>query len=283
MTSKLTGLGLFVRAPSEEVPQPTSIAIDLGLRAAVREVDNPWACHVTAALTRPGTDGLACHIVDVERLGELGRTLLDRLKGVAVCAAAVTRGGSRTWLIYAAGTDVVTVRAAVRSAVRLAFAEQSDYVPNVTVTADPAWLEYQAFYPTPGELREVLQRRAEAEAVAAARATTVASMAALRGAGVDMASPSTITYRLTFPTSAGRASFLERATACQFTLLAPTGPHAVSDEVDALTELNRDGILDGTMVHQIERWLIREAVRVGGRYLGWSTPSAQPVAMRWAA
>ena len=73
---------------------------------------------VSAALIRPGANGLANDVADVERLTELGRAVLDRLGSAAVLAGVVTAGGRRTWLVYVAGADQADVKACVRQAVR---------------------------------------------------------------------------------------------------------------------------------------------------------------------
>ena len=290
MSNALVGMGLFVRPPTERTPRPTSVAVDLGLGATVPQAGRPWACRVAAALIRPGANGLATHVVDVERLTELGRAAMGRLGNSAVLAAVVTTGGRRTWLVYAAGDDLTAVTAAVRQAVRLSFAEQADYVPVVTVEHDPDWSGYRSLYPTPAELADLHQRRAEAAEVAAVRLATDAAVAAGRRrdrSGAEPPPSATVRYRLSFPTDTARSVFLSRAFACQFRPAVPVGPRLASatptsDAGPVSAEIDRDGLIDAAAIHQIERWLMAEARRVGGRYVGWDV-AAQAAAMRLAA
>jgi hypothetical protein len=280
MGQQLTGLGLFSRAPSETVPHLTSIAIDLGLMPFTPHADKPWACRVTVSLMRPGTDGLAQDRADIEQLTALGHDLLKRLGPTTVFAAAVTASGERTWLLYTGGADAMTVVARIRQATRLAFAEQADYVPKVSVEPDPAWAVYRSLYPLPAEQREIIAQRTEAKAVAAAKAATQAAVASLRH-GDGSAS---VRYQLTFPTSGARTVFLQRLTTAPYRPETATGPRAASSEEDGFPlAVLRDNAVDVGTIHKAERWLIHEATRVGGRYDGWSLPDAGEGRMRLVA
>ena len=288
MSSKANGIGLFVRPATERTPYVASVAVDLGLRPTAPQLGRPWACRVSAALIRPGTSGLATDMVDVERLTELGRAFMDRLGDAAVLAGVVTTGGRRTWLLYAAGADVAGVTAAVRLAVRMAFAEQADYVPVVAVEHDPDWGGFLAMFPTEAELAGVDRRQAEAAEAAAIRSATDTAVAIWGDTCRDdggHAEAVAIRYRLEFATEAARSLFLSRALACQFRPAPPrmqlasgtpaAGPMSV--------EIDRDGMVNAAAIHQIERWLMAEAQRVGGRYAGWAVPAVAASAVRLAA
>ncbi len=272
MSDPLKGMGLFLRPPTEREPCAASVAIDLGLRAVAPQPGRPWACRVSAALLRPGGNGLASDVTDIERLTELGRTVLAKLGDAAVCAAVLTVGGRRTWLLYTSGEDAAGVTATVRSTVRLTFAEQVDYVPAVAVENDPAWAGYLSMYPSPHELAGLARERARAAAIESARLATAAAVASLGAAGGG-AGPATVAYRATFPTRAARSAFLTRAVASQFRPDADGGPQAADDDHDVTVELHRDGPVDAASIHRVERWLIAEALRVGGTYGGWSVPA----------
>ena len=277
MSEQATDLGLFLRAATERVPYPSSVAVDLTLRAAGPRADRPWACRVSTSLLRPGANGLATDVTDIERLTELGRVVLARLPDVT-CAAVTTVGGRRTWLLYAAGPDLPTVTATVRSTVRLAFAEQVDYVPHVTVEHDPAWAGYAAACPTAAELADLNRRRAEANESAAARTATDAAVARWTAAGHPPGGVATLTYRLAFPTDTARALLLTRVFACQFRPSRRSGPRPADPDGDVTAALDRDGPVDAATIGQVERWLTAEGRRVGGRYLGWFIADADAVA-----
>jgi hypothetical protein len=241
VTNPLTGLGLFTRAT---VPQPTSIAVDLGLRAAAPRADRPWACRVSTALRRPGPDGLAHHVPEIEALAKLGRAIVAAVTPTPVLAAAVTTSGTRTWLLYVAGAEPPVL------------AGQADYAATVAVESDPEWAGYLSLFPTPTECEELCRRRAVADAVAVARSATQATVQSLRAAGVDLTRPSAVRYRVDVPAA---GDLVERATATG--LRAEPGPPLC---------FVRDDLPDLALILRTERWLIGEAARAGGRYEGWA-------------
>ena len=110
--------------------------------------------------------------------------MLDRPGPTAVSAAAVTTDGARTWLLYLAGPDAADV---VRSAVRMAFAEQADCVPHVAAEANRNWDGYLSLCPSQAE-RRVLIDLQDVAAVAAA-AAAVAGLA-----WADPTRPATLAY-----------------------------------------------------------------------------------------
>ena len=266
MDEQLTGLGIFVRPVSAEVDHATAVAVNLNLRPSAPRADRPWACRVSATLMKPSADGLARNVADIERLATLGQAMVTRLASEAVFAAAVTAKGARTWLLYAAGPDVAAVTAGVKSAVRMAFAEQADYVPSVVVCADPAWVGYLALCPTPVEARDIHARRAESAATAAARDATHAAVQSLRASGVDLSRPAPVRYAVQLPTVTAAEELAVRA--------AAFGLRPEPAVADAPARLRRDDLPDLALILRTERWLIREATRLGGRYEGWSPAQA---------
>ncbi len=268
MESILTGLGLFDREATPKNPQPVAVAVNLNLRASVPQVGRPWACRVAAKLIRPGVDGLAQDVRDIERLAGLGQALVKRLGDRIVFAAAVTTGGTRTWLIYAAGTDVTELTAKIRSDVRLTFAEQADYVPSVAVELDHGWAGYLDLCPTAAEARDIAGRRAAAAAIAAADRNTRSAVHRLRAAGTDLTRPVSVRYGLAFAMGTVPVGFLDRVAAAGFRL--EPAAHADAGGPPAGLVLVREGPPDAASVHHLERWLIGQAHRSGGQYLGWS-------------
>ena len=247
----LNGLGLFNRASG---PHAVSVAIDLGLHSTVPQADRPWACRISTPLQRPGPDGLARDVREIERLAELAKATVGRL--AAVFAAAVTTDGTRTWLLYAAGADAAATLAAVRSAADSAFTTQVEYVPTVAVKPDPTWDDYLSLYPTPTEAEAIRCGRTQSSAVTAARAATKATVQSLRAAGVDLTRPAAVRYRLDVPQG---TDLLDRA----------AGEGMQVDAGPPLTLVRQD-LPDLALILRTERWLIHEAARVGGGYRGWS-------------
>ena len=236
MTPPLTGLGLFTRPTA---PRPTSIAVHLGLTA---RPDRPWAVRVSAPLLRPGPDGLAHHVPEIERLAAVGQTIVAHT--AAVFAAAVTTAASRTWLLYAASADVPPVAV-------------PDYRLATITTADPAWAEYHALCPTDAELADVARGRAESDAVAAARSATHATLRSLRASGADLSRPRPVRYTVTTPDVAAADAFARQAVA-----------HGLRP--DPAGGFVRDDLPDLPLILRTERWLIRAAARHGGTYAGWA-------------
>jgi hypothetical protein len=257
MEQALTGLGLYVRPGAA----PTSIAVNLGLRAAGPSAERPWACRISTALQRPGPDGLAHNVAEIERLAVLGRAIVKHLS--AVFAAAVTTGGTRTWLLYASGADEATAAAAAEVATSRAFADHPGYAPTTTVSRDVAWEEYGALYPTAVEAGDLLRRRAESDAVATARAATQATVRSLRSAGVDLTRPAAVRYTVTFPTWTDEHPFAPVA--------AAAGLRAAPPSKGVSPCWVRDDLPDLALILRTERWLIHEAGRCGGQYGGWTT------------
>ena len=232
----LAGLGLFTRA----TPQPTSIAVHLGLTPSAR---HRWAWRVSVRLRHAGPDGLTRHVGEIERLAALGRSVLAAVPD-AVWAGAVTAAGSRTWLCYSpADGGGVDLNAA-------------DYPTTVAHEPDPEWAGYRAISPTPAEAADLLRRRAEGEAVVAARTATHETVRSLRTAGIDLTRSATVAYRVTIP---AEADLLWRASA-----------EGLRVEPGPPTRLCRDDLPDLALILRTERWLIRETTRAGGRYDGWS-------------
>ena len=157
-------------------------------------------------------------------------------------------------------------------------------MPVVMVEHDPDWCGYQSLYPSAAELADLQRRRDAVAAERSAWAATEAAIVAWRGDGGSSGAVKAITYRMAFPTEAARTLFLTRALACQFRPNA-AGPRAASPAgEDARVELARDTAMDAATIHQVERWLMAEAGRVGGRYVGWTAPAAQQtVAVRLTA
>ena len=195
---------------------------------------------MSTPLARPGGDGLARHVPEIERLAVVGRTVVARSGGLF--AAAVTAAGARTWLLYAADPTPVDF-------------VDGDYALTATVSSDPTWDAYRAVYPTPAETAELLRHRAESSAVAAARSATHAAVKSLRSSGVDLSRPAAVRYAVTIPTEASEP-FATRATAAG---LRAEGGRWV-----------RDDLPDLALIVRTERWLIGEAARAGGRYDGWT-------------
>ncbi len=235
----LTGLGLFTRA----APRPMAIALDLGLRTAAPRADRPWACRVSVPLRQPGPDGLARQVAEIERLATIGRSVVNAAPS-AVLAGAVTAAGVRTWLLYVPQAD------AIRDV------GTADYPASVAVESDPAWAGYASLYPTETELADLTRRRAESDAVAAARSNTHQTVRDLRTSGLDLSRPGGVRYRMHVPAG---TDLLGRAAAEGFRV-----------ELGPSLELVRDDLPDLALILRTERWLIREATRVGGRYAGWS-------------
>ena len=175
----------------------------------------------------------------------------------------------RTWLLYLAGPDPASVTAAVRSAVRMAFAAQADYVPHVAVEADRGWDGYRSLYPSQAERRVLLDRLAKAVDTAAIAAATAATVAGL--ASADPTRPVKLAYRLSFPTAAVRSRFEALALATLFHVV-PARARGRSADGFAL-ELARDTVPELSAVRQVERWLVQETQAIGGRYLGCHGPA----------
>ncbi len=266
MELALTGLGLFTRRSTPDVPNCTLIAIDLGLKGTVPKPDRPWACRISTPLARPAADGLARDVHEIERLAALAKATVRGLAPQAIFAAAVTADGSRTWLLYAAGGNVDDTLATVRSAADAAFATHEGYTATVTVESDPAWSTYLSLYPTDAEAQAISRGRAETTAVTAARTATKSTVQSLRAAGVDLTRPSDVRYTAWLPTDDARQQLAERAAA---TGLHMAGGDAGADGAIAL-HLVRSDLPDLALILRTERWLIHQAGRAGGRYCGWA-------------
>ena len=184
----------------------------------------------------------------------------------AVFAAAVTSNGTRTWLLYAAGSDAAETLATVKFAAESAFAAQPGHVPAVTVEPDPSWGGYLALYPNEAEADAIRRGRAETTAVTTARSATKSNVQSLRAAGVDLTRPSDVRYTALLPTDDARRQLAERATA---TGLRIADGGAAADGTIAL-HLTRTDLPDLALILRTERWLIHEAGRAGGRYAGWA-------------
>jgi len=256
MDEPLTGLGLFTRAG----PHLTSIAVNLGLHASAPMADRPWACRVSTVLAHPDPDGLARNVAEIERLAALGRAVVEQSAGVF--AAAVTTQSTRAWLVYLGGTDEATVAAAAEAGVARAFAGHPGYVPTMTVTSDVGWGGYLSLYPTADEADDVRRRRAESDAVAAARSATQANIRSLRAAGVDLTRPSPVRYAVSFPAGAVVEPFVQQVAAAGLRPDSPAG--------DGSLTWVREDLPDLALILRTERWLIHEARRAGGRYDGWT-------------
>ena len=240
MEPQLTGLGLFTRPTP---PRPTAVAVHLGLTP---DPARPWAVRVSAPLAHPAPDGLARHVPEIERLAVVGKAIVDQCRGTF--AAAVTTAGVRTWLVYAAASSAPQV-------------DVPDYAVLVAVTSDAGWTGYRDLCPTPAEAEQLVRRRAESAAVAAARAATRDTVRSLRAAGVDLSRPGPVRYAVTVPPESS-ATFAARAVAAG---LRPSDGAFV-----------RDDLPDLPLILRTERWLIHEAARVGGTYGGWGPASAHP-------
>jgi hypothetical protein len=271
MEVALTGLGLFVRKDSGDVPHVTSVAIDLGLRAAAPQVDRPWACRISTPLSRPAPDGLTRDVHEIERLAALAKATVRRLSDRAIFAAAVTSHVTRTWLLYAAGSDAAELLLTVKAAAETAFAAQPGYVASVTVESDPNWAGYLALYPTATEVDGIRRDRAETTAVSAARTATKSTVQSLRASGVDLSRPSNVRYTAWVPTDSARTQLLDRAAATGLRVM--DGQTAADGQVPLY--LIRSDLPDLAIILRTERWLIHELGRLGGRYEGWAAESTQ--------
>jgi hypothetical protein len=190
---------------------PSSIFVDLGLRAQAPDPTRPHLLWVWVPMRHPRPDGLSS-AEETTTLGALedalGHTLRQRAD--AVLAGRITGAGRREFYFYARSADGVETQVAT------VLRNFSGYSFEAGAQPDADWAQYrELLYPHPHALEQIKNRRV---------------LAALEAAGDVPAIPRPITHWLYFAEPAARATTAAALAAAGFSVTleeerAEAAPH----------------------------------------------------------
>lgn len=231
---------------------PSSIFVDLGLRAGAPDPARPQLLWIWVPMRAPRPDGLSS-AEEADPLGAIEDALTGALRTRldAVLAGRITGAGRREFYFYAPHAT------AFASHVASVFRAFPDYAPDVGEQPDPEWGQYLALlYPNPRQLERIRNRRV---------------IAALEEAGDVLVTPRPITHWLYFADPAARAATAATLAAAGFAVeledaRVEAAPHPYPLRVERVDRATQDAV--DAAVFQ----LLDAMAGVEAEYDGWESP-----------
>lgn len=231
--------------------RPASIALDLGIAAAVPDGDRPWLISVRLPMQRPrAEDGLSS-----SEESPILNALEDRLNVVLAEAAGAEPIGRLTWnglreLFYQGRTD-----AGVDDALNAFAHAHPDREVLWQTQSDPDWSHYREFlYPSPGQMRWIEDRHVVDE---------------LRKRGDQLDVPRPVDHYVYFDNAGARDRFLAAASGQGF---RGEQTKAKKGERRHGAHLVRADPVELHHIHEVALDLAELAETHGGEYDGWGCP-----------
>jgi hypothetical protein len=236
---------------------PSSLFVDLGVRAGAPVPGRSWLLWVWLQLRAPRADGLSSG-EEAPVLGEIEAVLHPALE--KACDAAfvgrITGAGRRELYYYAPSGE------GFEACARSVLAGFPEYRSELGLRADPEWRLYlDLLYPGPTDLARIQNRH-------------VVEKLAEHG---DRASfPRRIDHWAYFPTPATRASFAAAIAARGFSVVGENLQRDAEPELPHGLQFMREDTAEWDAVNELTETLSELAEHFEGDYDGWECPVTKP-------